>query len=89
MVMDKYIDEKTITLTVAEFRKNVKAALDFAVEGGVVIIDRMGQRFILTNIGRDTDIQIAGGVMLQSTPAGKNKIRLATPTPRKKGTQNE
>ena len=34
-------------LTVAEFRKNLKMALDYCVQGGIIEIERMGQRFIL------------------------------------------
>lgn len=51
--------DKTVTLTVAEFRKNTKDALDYALEGGVVIVDRMGQRFMINHIPRGVDIQFA------------------------------
>lgn len=44
------------TITVHEFRKNIKAALDFCVEGGSVEIDRMGQRFILMYQPRGTAV---------------------------------
>lgn len=54
-----------LTLTVHEFRKNMKAALDTALEGNIVIIDRMGQRFSLTHLPRG--IEIAMG----TTPAKK------------------
>lgn len=52
------MNDKTVTLTVAEFRKNIKAALDYALEGGVVIVDRMGQKFMLNNIPRDMNLSI-------------------------------
>lgn len=47
-------------LTVAEFRKNVKAALDFCVQGGAVEIDRMGQKFVLMYVPRGMDIMVGG-----------------------------
>ena len=43
-------------LTVAEFRKQMKMALDYCVQGGVIEIDRMGQKFILMYEGRDQSV---------------------------------
>lgn len=55
-----YMEEKTTKLTIHEFRKNLKSALDFCVAGGMVELDRMGQKFMLTHIPRGMDVMIGG-----------------------------
>lgn len=57
-----------LTLTVHEFRKNMKAALDTALEGNIVIIDRMGQRFTLTHLPRGVELAHAGNLETDTAP---------------------
>lgn len=85
------MENKTITLTVAEFRKNVKASLDFCVQGGVVIIDRMGQRFMLSQLPQDVFIAIDSSkkdgtatVIAKKTDDGGIEVLQTSYTPPKK-----
>jgi len=56
-------------LTAAEFRKQMKMALDYCVQGGVVEIDRMGQTFIVMYQGRGQH------VVRMSNPVAENRIK--------------
>lgn len=48
----------TDVLTVAEFRKQMKMALDYCVQGGTIEIERMGQRFLLMSVPRDSNVSL-------------------------------
>lgn len=64
-----------LVLTVHEFRKNMKAALDTALEGNIVVIDRMGQRFSITHIPRGIELSVGvipAKAIIEPTPE-KNK----------------
>jgi hypothetical protein len=58
---------KPLQMTVHEFRKDIKAALDFCVEGGHVEINRMGQRFILMHEPRGTTV-LRGNILPTAMP---------------------
>lgn len=72
------MDEKTIhihqpeRLTVAEFRKQMKMALDYCVQGGTIEIDRMGQTFVLMYQPRGTAI-LRGNILPDD--GGSHNIR--------------
>lgn len=66
------------SLTVAEFRKQIKMALDFCVDGGVIEIDRMGQKFLLTYVPKGVDLMIGrpgGAYTLGSNPMEVNRLK--------------
>lgn len=55
------MEDKVEKLTVAQFRKQIKMALDFCVQGGSIEIDRMGQKFLLMAAPRDSKMVWASG----------------------------
>lgn len=62
---------EVIQISVAEFRKNVRVYLDQVIQGRVVIIDRLGQRFMLTYLPREIDFIIGLEKNIAVSPEGK------------------
>ena len=63
------MSKKTIIVSVRELRNNTKGCLDYAVQGGIVVVDRNGQRFMLSYLPREVDFVIdLNGVVEKNLP---------------------
>lgn len=52
------MENKSIIITTGEFRKDIRKYLDLVVNGKVVIIDRFGQRFMVSYLPKEVDFII-------------------------------